>query len=37
LLGLKFDRLLAAHGTLLKTGAHAAVERAVDKVFEKKK
>ncbi len=36
LLGLKFDRLLAAHGTLLKTGAHAAVECAVDKVFEKK-
>jgi len=36
LLGLKFDRLLAAHGTLLKTGAHAAVERAVNKVFVKK-
>ena len=36
LLGLKFDRLLAAHGTLLKTGAHAAVERAVTKAFVKK-
>ena len=36
LLGLKFDRLLAAHGTLLKTGAHVAVERAVNKVFVKK-
>jgi len=36
LLGLKFDRLLAAHGTLLKTGAHAAVERAVNKAFVKK-
>ena len=36
LLGLKFDRLLAAHGTLLTTGAHAAVERAVNKVFVKK-
>ena len=37
LLGLKFDRLLAAHGTLLETGAHGAVERAVDKAFEDKK
>jgi len=36
LLQLKFDCLLAAHGTLLKTGAHAAVELAVDKAFEKK-
>ena len=35
LLTLKFDRLLAAHGTLLKTGAHAAVERAVEKAFKK--
>ena len=37
LLGLKFDSLLAAHGTLLASGAHAAVERAVDKAFEPKK
>jgi hypothetical protein len=29
--------LLAAHGTLLASGAHAAVERAVDKAFELKK
>ncbi len=36
LLLLKFDRLLAGHGTLLKTGAHAAVERAVNKAFETK-
>jgi hypothetical protein len=33
LLNLKFDRLLSAHGTLLESGAHAAVERAVNKVF----
>lgn len=33
LLGLKFDSLLAAHGTLLESGAHAAVGKAVDKVF----
>lgn len=37
LLGLKFDCLLAAHGTLLETGAHAAVERAIDKAFEEEK
>lgn len=37
LLGLRFDCLLAAHGTLLKTGAHEAVERAIDKAFEEKK
>lgn len=37
LLGLRFDRLLAAHGTLLETGAHAAVERAINKAFESKK
>lgn len=36
LLGLKFDKLLSAHGTLLETGAHAAVERAVNKAFESK-
>ncbi len=36
LLSLKFDRLLAGHGTLLETGAHAAVERAVDKAFDSK-
>ncbi|NQV70069.1 MAG: hypothetical protein HQ498_08595 [Pseudohongiella sp.] len=35
LLELKFDRLLAAHGTLLETGAHEAVERAIDKAFAK--
>lgn len=35
LLELKFDRLLAAHGTLLEAGAHAGVERAVDKAFAK--
>lgn len=33
LLELKFDRLLAAHGTLLEGGAHDAVQRAVNKVF----
>lgn len=33
LLGLRFDSLLSAHGTLLTSGAHAAVERAVDKAF----
>jgi len=33
LLELKFDRLLAGHGTLLQTGAHSAVVRAVDKAF----
>ncbi len=37
LLGLKFDSLLAAHGTFLETGAHAAVGRAVDKAFGNKK
>lgn len=36
LLELKFDRLLAAHGTLLETGAHAAVARAVDRAFKVK-
>ncbi len=36
LLSLKFDQLLAGHGTLLKTGAHAAVERAVNKAFQSK-
>jgi len=34
LLELKFDRLLAAHGTLLTKGANAAVARAVDKAFK---
>lgn len=33
LLELKFDRLFAAHGTLLETGAHGAVERAINKAF----
>jgi hypothetical protein len=28
-----FDQLLSAHGSLLETGAHAACERAVDKMF----
>ena len=35
LLALDFDTMLAAHGTLLKTGAHAAVERAVARAFAK--
>ncbi|MHC4507073.1 MAG: hypothetical protein ACYTFI_27640, partial [Planctomycetota bacterium] len=33
LLGLDFDTLLSAHGSLLRGGAHAAVERAVDRAF----
>ncbi|MEX0963880.1 MAG: hypothetical protein WDZ52_07570 [Pseudohongiellaceae bacterium] len=33
LLTLEFDSLLAGHGTLLNAGAHAAVERAIDKAF----
>lgn len=33
LLTLDFDRLLAGHGTLLPSGAHDAVERAVAKAF----
>ncbi len=33
LLTLKFDALLGAHGTFLKTGAHEAVQRAVAKAF----
>ena len=37
LLELKFDCLLAAHGTLLETGAHVAVERAIKKAFDSKK
>lgn len=36
LLELKFDRLLAAHGTLLETGAHEAVERAINTAFQPK-
>lgn len=36
MLDLNFDSLLAAHGTFLETGAHAAVERAVDKAFDSK-
>ena len=35
ILAQNFDALLGAHGTLLKTGAHAAVERAVAKAFAK--
>lgn len=37
LLALQFDSLLSAHGTLLKTGAHAAVERAINRAFENNK
>lgn len=33
LLELKFDRLLSAHGTYLSSGAHQAVERAINKAF----
>lgn len=33
LLMLDFDALLAAHGTLLPSGAHQAVRRTVDKTF----
>ena len=36
LLTLKFDKLLAAHGSLLDGGAHQAVARAVDKLVEEK-
>ena len=33
LLTLDFDHLLSAHGSLLRGGAHEAVERAVEKAF----
>jgi hypothetical protein len=33
LLGLKFDKLLSAHGALVRSGAHAAVEAAIAKTF----
>ena len=33
LLELDFDQLLSAHGSFLASGAHAACERAVDKMF----
>ena len=33
LLELKFDALIAAHGTYLPAGAKAGVRRAVDKAF----
>ncbi|MDP6413853.1 MAG: hypothetical protein QGG54_02270 [Gammaproteobacteria bacterium] len=33
LLELEFDKLLAGHGTLIESGAHAAVEQAVNKAF----
>ncbi|MGR8947445.1 MAG: hypothetical protein ACU84Q_05310 [Gammaproteobacteria bacterium] len=36
LLSLQFNRLIAAHGTYLEHGAHAAVEKAIDKAFSKK-
>ncbi|TDI58706.1 MAG: hypothetical protein E2O92_09260 [Alphaproteobacteria bacterium] len=32
LLEMKFDKLLAAHGSLLESGAHAAVEKALKKL-----
>lgn len=34
LLELDFDRLIAAHGTFLATGAHRAVQAAVGKMFD---
>ena len=33
LLELDFDQQLSAHGTLLRSGAHEACERAVDEMF----
>ena len=33
LLGLEFDQLLSAHGSLLKEGAHEAYERALNKMY----
>jgi hypothetical protein len=33
LLGLEFDKLLSAHGALVRSGAHAAVAAAVEKTF----
>lgn len=36
LLGLNFENLLSAHGSLKRGGAHAAVKAAVDKAFESK-
>ena len=33
LLTLEFGQLLSAHGSLLRTGAHAAVQAAVDRAF----
>jgi hypothetical protein len=35
LLTLEFDNLLSAHGSLLRGGAHAAVENAVDRAFSR--
>ena len=35
LLELPFDQLLSAHGSLLRTGAHAAVEAAVERAFSR--
>lgn len=35
LLERDFDQLLAGHGTFLESGAHAACQRAVDKMFPK--
>lgn len=36
LLSCEFDSLLAAHGTLLESGAYAAVEKAINKSFSAK-
>ena len=33
LLELQFDKLLAGHGTLIESDAHAAVLKAVDTAF----
>lgn len=33
LLQLEFDKLLSGHGTLIESGAHAAVEQAVNRAF----
>ncbi len=35
LLELKFDKLLSAHGTLIESAAHAAVESAVNNAYSK--
>ncbi len=35
MLSLDFNKLLSAHGTLLESGAHAAVTAAINKAFDK--